>query len=151
MKEYGAYADMPWAEMFNDIAMQCGLPAGTVKLTQETACSGTLIHPSWVLAPAECVAHAYHKMGKINVVLGTVNNCLEKHTSSTVIFHPGYLATGGSNAAMIKLDTPSKFSPVQLYHTGTIFIKYYTVTILFVTFAVDNSALSHRHRGLRVL
>ena len=90
----------------------------------ESACSGSLIHPSWVLAPAECVAHAYHKMGKINVMLGTVNNCLEEHTASTVVFHPGYqLATGASNAAMIKLQTPSKHPPVQLYHTGTLFIK----------------------------
>ena len=44
MKEYGAYADMPWAEMFNDIAMQCGLPAGTVKLTPPAlyTCDGAL-------------------------------------------------------------------------------------------------------------
>jgi len=125
LKEYEMYKD--WmnthdaSEYLLQFARDCGLPASTVKLTRETACSGTLVHPSWVLAPAECVAHVYNKIGKINVVLGTVNNCLEEHTSSTVIFHPGFqFATGGSNAAMIKLETPSKHPPVQLYHTGTV-------------------------------
>ena len=103
-----------------ELASGCGLPASTVKrtLTQDSACSGTLVHPRMVLAPAECVAPVYKKMGnKINLVLGTVNNCSEMHTSSFVVFHPV------SNAAMIILDTPSKHMPVQLYHTGTVFIK----------------------------
>jgi hypothetical protein len=137
MKEFGMYKDRmnthDASEYLLQFARDCGLPASTLKLTQETACSGTLVHPSWVLAPAECVAPAYNKMGKINVVLGSVNNCLEEHTSSTVVFHPGFqLATGGSNAAMIKLETPSKHPPVQLYHTGTVFIKYYTRTHIHI-------------------
>ena len=46
---------------------------------------------------------------------------LETHTSSKVIFHPGYhLPSGQTNAAMIWLETPSKHTPVQLYHTGTV-------------------------------
>ena len=70
---------------------------------------------------AQCVADGYHETGIVHVTLGTVNNCLEEHTSSTVIFHPGYqLPTAGSNAALIKLEYPSKHTPVQLYHTGTV-------------------------------
>ena len=69
----------------------------------------------------QCVADGYHETGIVHVTLGTVNNCLEEHTSSTVIFHPGYqFPTAGSNAALIKLEYPSKHTPVQLYHTGTV-------------------------------
>eukprot|EP00802_Teleaulax_amphioxeia_P000233 Tamp_00233.p1 GENE.Tamp_00233~~Tamp_00233.p1 ORF type:complete len:1186 (+),score=94.99 Tamp_00233:3741-7298(+) len=93
----------------------------TTGISDAWQCSGALIHPNWVLAPAECVADGYHETGIVHVALGTVNNCLEEHTSSTVIFHPGYqLPTGGSNAALIKLEYPSKHAPVQLYHTGTV-------------------------------
>jgi len=70
---------------------------------------------------AQCVADGYRETGIVHVTLGTVNNCLEEHTSSTVIFHPGYqFPTAGSNAALIKLEYPSKHTPVQLYHTGTV-------------------------------
>ena len=39
---------------------------------------------------AQCVADGYNQNGVVHVTLGTVNNCLEEHKSTTVIFHPGY-------------------------------------------------------------
>ena len=69
----------------------------------------------------QCVEDALHQSEKVNVALGTVNNCLEKRASSTIIFHPGYKSPmRGFSAAMIRLERPSNHIPVQLYQTGAV-------------------------------
>jgi hypothetical protein len=44
MKQAGMHANMPWAQMLKYRATQCGLPAGTVKLTPPAlyTCDGAL-------------------------------------------------------------------------------------------------------------
>ena len=101
----------------------CGGGPSYCPAPQDKSCSGVLIHPSYILTLASCVEEFYRKAMPVKVSLGHVNNCPEHHASSTIVMHPGYGANGNSseyNVALIKLETPSKHTPVQLHHTGTL-------------------------------
>ena len=75
-------------------------------------CSGTLIHPRWVLTSARCASTAKH------VELAISEGCPEKIEMVRVLVHPGHEYGGDYDVGLIELATPSSVTPVQIYEGG---------------------------------
>ena len=75
-------------------------------------CSGTLIHPRWVLTSARCASTAKH------VELAIAEGCLEKIEVARALVHPGHEHGGDYDVGLIELATPSSVTPVQIYEGG---------------------------------
>ena len=75
-------------------------------------CSGTLIHPRWVLTSARCASTAKR------VEVAGSEGCPEEHDLARALMHPGYEYGGDYDVGLIELATPSSVTPVQMYEGG---------------------------------
>jgi hypothetical protein len=78
------------------------------------SCSGTLIHPRWVLTSASCASNAKH------VKLAGSQGCPETIKVARALVHPGHEFEGDYDVGLIELATPSSVTPVQMYEGGNL-------------------------------
>ena len=76
------------------------------------SCSGTLIHPRWVLTSASCASNAKR------VELAGSEGCPETIELARALVHPGHEFGGDYDVGLIELATPSSVTPVQMYEGG---------------------------------
>lgn len=76
------------------------------------SCSGTLIHPRWVLTSASCASTAKH------VELAGSEGCPETIQLVRALVHPGHEFGGDYDVGLLELATPSSVMPVQMYEGG---------------------------------
>ena len=75
-------------------------------------CSGTLIHPRWVMTSARCASAAKR------VELAGSEGCPETIELARALLHPAYEYGGDYDVGLIELATPSSVTPVQMYEGG---------------------------------